>query len=134
MPLCHTAAPTRRQQHHAHARLHARTHTHAAPPVAWRPPGSFYQPSKRSQSWIKLKRDYVEGLADSLDLVPIGAWHGQGRKVRQQTQGCRQHGLVRLGMQLLLPRRRRRRWPSALAVSRGGACCPQLHRRLRAPH
>lgn len=25
-------------------------------------------------------RDYCEGLRDSLDLVPIGAWYGQGRK------------------------------------------------------
>ncbi|KAA6428449.1 MAG: DNA ligase [Trebouxia sp. A1-2] len=41
-----------------------------------------YQPSKRSDSWIKLKRDYCEGLRDSLDLVVIGAWQGQGRKVK----------------------------------------------------
>ena len=27
-----------------------------------------------------MKRDYVDALADSLDLVPIGAWHGNGRK------------------------------------------------------
>lgn len=39
-----------------------------------------YSPSKRSDSWLKVKRDYVEGLNDSLDLVPIGAWHGNGRK------------------------------------------------------
>ncbi|KAK9840432.1 hypothetical protein WJX74_009841 [Apatococcus lobatus] len=43
--------------------------------------GAAYQPSKRSDSWVKLKRDYCEGLRDSLDLVPIGAWYGQGRKV-----------------------------------------------------
>ncbi|KAI8541902.1 hypothetical protein RHMOL_Rhmol08G0097000 [Rhododendron molle] len=41
---------------------------------------SGYSPSKRSDSWLKVKRDYVEGLGDSLDLVPIGAWHGNGRK------------------------------------------------------
>ncbi|CAI0450960.1 unnamed protein product [Linum tenue] len=39
-----------------------------------------YSPSKRADSWLKVKRDYVEGLGDSLDLVPIGAWHGNGRK------------------------------------------------------
>ncbi|KAL6007403.1 hypothetical protein ACLOJK_032900 [Asimina triloba] len=39
-----------------------------------------YAASKRSDSWLKVKRDYVEGLNDSLDLVPIGAWHGNGRK------------------------------------------------------
>ena len=44
--------------------------------------GAAYEPSKRSESWIKVKKDYCEGLRDSLDLVPIGAWIGQGRKVK----------------------------------------------------
>ncbi|XP_030507869.2 DNA ligase 6 isoform X1 [Cannabis sativa] len=39
-----------------------------------------YSPSKRADTWLKVKRDYVDGLNDSLDLVPIGAWHGNGRK------------------------------------------------------
>lgn len=39
-----------------------------------------YSPSRRTDTWLKVKRDYVEGLYDSLDLVPIGAWHGNGRK------------------------------------------------------
>ncbi|XVE81309.1 hypothetical protein DITRI_Ditri15bG0053500 [Diplodiscus trichospermus] len=39
-----------------------------------------YLPSKRGDSWLKVKRDYVEGLGDSLDLVPIAAWYGNGRK------------------------------------------------------
>ncbi|EGG09678.1 uncharacterized protein MELLADRAFT_34116 [Melampsora larici-populina 98AG31] len=38
-----------------------------------------YEPDKRADSWLKVKKDYGE-LGDSLDLVPIGAWHGQGRK------------------------------------------------------
>ncbi|KAF8113632.1 hypothetical protein N665_0047s0038 [Sinapis alba] len=41
-----------------------------------------YCPTKRSDSWLKVKRDYVDGLGDTLDLVPIGAWHGNGRKAR----------------------------------------------------
>lgn len=41
-----------------------------------------YEPSRRSESWIKVKKDYCEGLRDSIDVVPIGAWTGQGRKVR----------------------------------------------------
>ncbi|KAH9306523.1 hypothetical protein KI387_010927, partial [Taxus chinensis] len=41
---------------------------------------SEYDPSKRSDSWLKVKGDYVEGLHETLDLVPIGAWHGNGRK------------------------------------------------------
>lgn len=39
-----------------------------------------YSASKRCDSWLKVKRDYVQGLGDSLDLVPIGAWYGNGRK------------------------------------------------------
>ena len=37
---------------------------------------------KRTSAWLKLKKDYVIGLGDSLDLVPIGAWHGNGRKAQ----------------------------------------------------
>ncbi|GAA6021308.1 hypothetical protein JCM10207_002692 [Rhodosporidiobolus poonsookiae] len=39
-----------------------------------------YEPDKRADSWCKVKKDYLEDLGDSLDLVPIAAWHGQGRK------------------------------------------------------
>ena len=38
---------------------------------------STYEPDKRCESWLKVKRDYVDGIGDSLDLVPIGAWHGE---------------------------------------------------------
>lgn len=40
-----------------------------------------YQPGTRSNDWLKMKKDYVQGMQDSLDLVVIGAWHGNGRKV-----------------------------------------------------
>jgi DNA ligase-1 len=39
-----------------------------------------YESGKRGKLWLKLKRDYVNGYADTIDVVPIGAWHGSGRK------------------------------------------------------
>ncbi len=41
---------------------------------------STYEPDKRVESWLKVKKDYIDGIGDSLDLVPIGGWHGMGRK------------------------------------------------------
>jgi len=41
---------------------------------------AVYTPSKRSLSWLKLKKDYMDGLTDSLDLVPIAAWLGKGKR------------------------------------------------------
>eukprot|EP00941_MAST-03F_sp_MAST-3F-sp1_P000239 g239.t1 len=41
---------------------------------------SSYEPSKRVNGWLKLKKDYIDGMADSIDVVPIAAWHGKGRK------------------------------------------------------
>lgn len=43
---------------------------------------STYEPDKRCESWLKVKQDYVDGIGDSLDLVPIAAWHGMGRKAQ----------------------------------------------------
>ncbi|KAI5181795.1 DNA ligase 1 [Nematocida sp. AWRm80] len=41
---------------------------------------SSYEPSKRSQKWIKLKSDYITGLHETLDLIVIGAYHGKGKR------------------------------------------------------
>ncbi|KFY41634.1 hypothetical protein V495_04853 [Pseudogymnoascus sp. VKM F-4514 (FW-929)] len=40
---------------------------------------STYEPDKRLDSWLKVKKDY-SATFDSLDLIPIAGWHGQGRK------------------------------------------------------
>lgn len=58
---------------------------------------STYEPDKRLESWLKVKKDY-SASSDTLDLIPIGGWHGQGRKskwwspillaVRNPETGC----------------------------------------------
>ncbi len=40
-----------------------------------------YEPDKRLDSWLKVKKDYATA-ADTLDLIPVAGWHGQGRKAK----------------------------------------------------
>jgi DNA ligase-1 len=40
-----------------------------------------YEPDKRLDSWLKVKKDYNASF-DTLDLIPIAGWHGQGRKAK----------------------------------------------------
>ncbi|KAI0062904.1 ATP-dependent DNA ligase [Artomyces pyxidatus] len=47
-----------------------------------KPLPATYEPDRRTSAWLKLKKDYVIGLGDTLDLVPVGAWHGNGRKAQ----------------------------------------------------
>ncbi|CAO2656255.1 Nn.00g050580.m01.CDS01 [Neocucurbitaria sp. VM-36] len=40
---------------------------------------STYEPDRRLDSWLKVKKDYST-TSETLDLIPIGAFHGSGRK------------------------------------------------------
>lgn len=40
---------------------------------------STYEPDKRLESWLKVKKDYSTS-SETLDLIPVAGWHGQGRK------------------------------------------------------
>ncbi|KAL5334019.1 ATP-dependent DNA ligase [Aspergillus crustosus] len=42
---------------------------------------SSYEPDKRLESWLKVKKDY-SASSETLDLIPVAAWHGSGRKAK----------------------------------------------------
>lgn len=51
------------------------------PPSRRKPLLATYEPDKRLDSWLKVKKDYSASF-DTLDLIPVAAWHGSGRKAK----------------------------------------------------
>lgn len=51
---------------------------------------SRYEPGSRH--WVKVKKDYMDGCADTVDLVVLGGWYGSGSKggvLSIYLMGCR---------------------------------------------
>ena len=40
---------------------------------------SVYSPNERGADWIKLKSEYLDGMMDTLDLLIIGGFFGEGK-------------------------------------------------------
>ena len=41
---------------------------------------STYKPDERSSDWVKIKAEYIDNLTDTLDLLVLGGYYGEGKR------------------------------------------------------
>ena len=41
---------------------------------------SIYKPDERCNDWVKMKCDYIDTINDSLDLIILGGYYGEGKR------------------------------------------------------
>ena len=46
---------------------------------------SIYKPDKRCPDWVKMKCDYIDTIVDTLDLIIIGGYYGEGKRTINNT-------------------------------------------------
>lgn len=42
---------------------------------------SIYKPDERCSDWVKMKCDYIDTIVDTLDLLVIGGYYGEGKRL-----------------------------------------------------
>jgi ATP-dependent DNA ligase len=42
---------------------------------------SPYKPNERSNNWVKLKGEYIDSIGDTLDLIIIGGYFGERKRI-----------------------------------------------------
>ena len=47
---------------------------------------SIYKPDKRCPDWVKMKCDYIDTIVDTLDLIIIGGYYGEGKRINTFSQ------------------------------------------------
>jgi DNA ligase 4 len=55
---------------------------------------SVYKPDERCNDWVKMKSDYFDNLTDTLDLLIIGGYYGQGRRLAGFETDSNEHIII----------------------------------------